>query len=90
MNDIQATGHADFFEDHHGQWWVVFLGIRYATHGYHNLGRETFLAPVEWTEDGWPIVNHGQKILETFEVDRDIPSHPWPTSPIRASCLRSA
>lgn len=22
----------------------------------HHLGRETFLAPVTWTEDGWPII----------------------------------
>jgi alpha-N-arabinofuranosidase len=24
---------------------------------YHHLGRETFLAPVEWNEEGWPVVN---------------------------------
>ena len=31
----------------------------------HNLGRETFLAPVVWDEDGWPVVgDHGRIALE--------------------------
>ena len=63
MNDIQATGHADFVEDPRGNWWAVFLGIRFADAGVHNLGRETFLAPVAWTQEGWPVVNEGNRIL---------------------------
>jgi alpha-N-arabinofuranosidase len=78
MNPIQATGHADFFEDHQGNWWAVFLGIRYAEFGFHNLGRETNLAPVEWTADGWPVVHGGQKVTLEMEVARDLPSHLWP------------
>ena len=53
---IQATGHGDLVQSPDGRWWMVFLGIR--PHGHwpcHNLGRETFLAPVTW-EDGWPLV----------------------------------
>ena len=53
---VQATGHGDLVEDGRGGWWLVFLGIR--SRGYpafHNLGRETFLAPVSWV-DGWPVV----------------------------------
>jgi alpha-N-arabinofuranosidase len=59
MSPVQATGHADFVEDQNGRWWAVFLGYRYSEHGFHPLGRETYLAPVEWTEDGWPKVNAG-------------------------------
>ncbi len=73
MSPIQAAGHADFFEDHVGRWWVVFLGIRYAEFGYHNLGRETFLAPVTWTSDDWPIVNEGERITLSMDVDRTMP-----------------
>lgn len=54
---IQATGHADLVQAHDGSWWMVFLGIR--PNGYpsvYHLGRETFLAPLIWTPDGWPIV----------------------------------
>ena len=60
-SEIQATGHADLLEDENGNWWLVFLGIRRFSHALlHNLGRETFLTPVVWTEAGWPVVgNHG-------------------------------
>lgn len=51
---IQNTGHADLVEAPDGSWWMVFLGVRPKS-GFHVLGRETFLAPVEWV-DGWPVV----------------------------------
>ena len=54
---IQNTGHADFVEATDGSWWMVLLGTRPrgGTPMYHVLGRETFLAPVDWV-DGWPRV----------------------------------
>jgi alpha-N-arabinofuranosidase len=82
MNDIQATGHADFVEDHRGNWWAVFLGIRFAD-GVHQLGRETFLAPVRWTGEGWPVVNDGNRILTDMETDKLPAPHPWPAEPVR-------
>jgi alpha-N-arabinofuranosidase len=51
---IQCAGHADLFDAPDGSWWAVFLGTR-PHEGMSVLGRETFLAPVHWT-DGWPIV----------------------------------
>ena len=68
-SEIQATGHADLLEDENGNWWLVFLGIRRFSHALlHNLGRETFLAKVEW-EDGWPIINRGVgKLEDTVEI----------------------
>lgn len=64
-HEIQATGHADLVEDQNGNWWAVFLAYRNFSHALlHNLGRETFLAPVHWTEDGWPIIGeNGQTEL---------------------------
>lgn len=57
---IQATGHADLVQYIDGSWWTVFLGIRPApipfSGKHHHLGRETFLAPVDWDEEGWPII----------------------------------
>jgi alpha-N-arabinofuranosidase len=79
MNPIQATGHADLFADHEGNWWAVFLGIRYAEHGFHNLGRETFLAPVVWTPDDWPMVNGGEKVATTMHLAQGLPAAPPPS-----------
>ncbi len=54
---IQNTGHADFVQAADGSWSMVFLGVRPRgiSPGFHVLGRETFLATVEWV-DGWPVV----------------------------------
>ena len=36
---------------------LICLAYRNFSHALlHNLGRETFLAPVHWTEDGWPAI----------------------------------
>jgi alpha-N-arabinofuranosidase len=78
---IEHTGHGDLVQAPDGSWWVVFLGVR-LRHGYFHLGRETFLAPVTWTGDGWPVVNHGRPI--EFDMDADLPpSHAWPSEPER-------
>lgn len=50
---IQNTGHGDLFQDGNGAWWAVLLGIR-NENGRFPLGRETFLTPVNWPENGWP------------------------------------
>ncbi|MCM3439267.1 glycoside hydrolase family 43 protein [Metabacillus halosaccharovorans] len=56
---IQATGHADLIQYKDGSWWTVFLAVRPAPifgGKTHHLGRETFLAPVDWTDNDWPII----------------------------------
>ena len=66
---IQATGHADLVEDGEGNWWMVFLGIRpQGGYYWHHLGRETFLAPVRWDAQGWPVVNDGKPIALDMKV----------------------
>jgi beta-xylosidase len=54
---IQNTGHSDLVEATDGSWWLVLLGVRPrgVSSGFHVLGRETFLVPVEW-RDGWPVI----------------------------------
>jgi alpha-N-arabinofuranosidase len=73
---IQAIGHADLFEDGRGNWWMVCLGIRLLdTQQRHNLGRETFLAPVCW-EDDWPVCgDHG---TVAPEMSGPLPGAPEP------------
>ena len=48
--NVQGTGHGDFVQAKDGSWWVVFLAYRHFGGSYHHMGRETFLAPVEWKE----------------------------------------
>ncbi|MCL6460125.1 MAG: glycoside hydrolase family 43 protein [Gorillibacterium sp.] len=57
---IQNTGHVDLIEDTNGDWWALFLGVRLVGSGYSVLGRETFLAPVKWTADGWPLIDNNE------------------------------
>ncbi|MEK4038730.1 glycoside hydrolase family 43 protein [Paenibacillus sp. FSL L8-0493] len=59
-NPIQYLGHADLIEDRNGDWWAVFLGVRLVDAKFTVLGRETFLAPVSWTEDGWPMIDNNE------------------------------
>jgi alpha-N-arabinofuranosidase len=59
---IQATGHADLVELADGSTWAVFLGIRPQGGRFHHLGRETFLAPVTFSADGWPTIGDGGRV----------------------------
>ena len=80
---IQATGHGDLVQDGNGAWWVVFLGIRPNGHWpYHHLGRETFLASVQWDADGWPTIGEGGKVAPHMAAPLP-PSHAWPVDPQR-------
>jgi len=70
-SEIRQTGHMDMVEGIDGQWWAVFLAVRpvHVEDGdvrLSQLGRETFLAPVEWHND-WPVVNKRRPI--TINMD---------------------
>lgn len=54
---ITSAGHADFVQTPEGDWWAVFLACRPYKGEHYNTGRETFLAPVEWLESGWCVIN---------------------------------
>jgi xylan 1,4-beta-xylosidase len=59
-NPITSTGHADFVTGPDGRDYAVFIGTRPYEGDYYNMGRETFIAPVTWT-DGWPVINPGNE-----------------------------
>jgi xylan 1,4-beta-xylosidase len=80
---IQATGHGDLVQDAGGNWWVVFLGIRPNGHWpCHHLGRETFLAPVTWDADGWPVIGTGGRVALEMSGPTP-PPQSWPAPPER-------
>lgn len=65
---IQGTGHGDFVQAADGSWWIAFLAYRNFGGAYHHIGRETCLAPVEWNEGEWPVVNGGNPIDTLMQV----------------------
>jgi len=67
---IQCTGHADLLELPDGRWIAVFLATRKNTNvPLTTLGRETFLAPVSWADDGWPVIgDNGYVELEMPDI----------------------
>lgn len=76
---IQNIGHGDLVDTPGGDWYLVMLGTR-PLNSAAELGRETFLAKVEW-EQGWPVVNPGegklllgQEVEETGKADANIDS----------------
>lgn len=79
---FQAIGHADLVQLKDGSWWLVSLGFRPKGGKYHHLGRETFLAPVNWTEDGWPIAGKKGVMMEEFPVP-NLPVHKWEKESVR-------
>ncbi|ACB76508.1 glycoside hydrolase family 43 protein [Opitutus terrae] len=60
---VTSTGHADLVIGPDGQWWSIFLGVRPYEGRFSPMGRETFLLPVTWTDDGWPrILEPGRRV----------------------------
>lgn len=53
---VTCTGHADLEIGPDGNWWAVFLACRPYAGEFWTTGRETFLLPVTWTDDGWPLI----------------------------------
>lgn len=51
------AGHGDIVDDVNGNWYIIMLASRQNAR-HCSIGRETFLAKVEW-EDGWPVINRG-------------------------------
>ncbi len=70
--ELQGTGHGDLVQDENGHWWMLHLGFRQIGRWltYHHLGREVFLTPVTFGEDGWFTAGHNGTALISFETDR--------------------
>lgn len=81
---IQGTGHGDFVQAPDGSWWVVFLAYRNFGGNYHHLGRETYLAPMKWEENEWPVVN-GNGTVDTL-----VECQTLPLVPMRQLSMRTA
>jgi xylan 1,4-beta-xylosidase len=78
---ISAAGHADLVQLQDGSWWGVCLGVR-QKNWVSALGRESFLAPVEWSTEGWPIMGE-QRRLRLDGPGPALPRQPLPPKPTR-------
>ena len=62
-NPVTCAGHADLVQTREGDWWAVFLACRPINNTFENLGRETFMMPVKWSEDGFPYMTQGDDLV---------------------------
>lgn len=74
-----SKGHGTLIDDVNGNWWIIYHAY---ANGYHTLGRQTLIEPVEWTSDGWfkakstaePIIpqkniKHGMQLSDNFSSE---------------------
>ena len=79
---IQGLGHADLVQAPDSSWWMICLGYRTSGYLQHVMGRETMLAPVQWEQGGWPVVN-GDGTLQTDMKCETLPLVPMAKDPER-------
>ncbi|ALD14395.1 glycoside hydrolase family 43 protein (plasmid) [Clavibacter capsici] len=60
---IQNVGHADLVDTPAGETWALVLGTR-PIDGAHTLGREVFLVPATWTDDGLVLAPGKGRVTE--------------------------
>lgn len=70
---IQGVGHGDLVQDKNGNWFILHLGFRQIGDwsAYHHLGREVFMTPVKFGDDGWFTAGNNGTTVETFEIQGD-------------------
>ena len=56
---VTTAGHADLVQAPDKSWYAVYLACRPYEGDHYNIGRETFMSPVTWTADGWPVITKG-------------------------------
>jgi xylan 1,4-beta-xylosidase len=56
-----SQGHGTLVDDVQGNYWIFYHAYE---KGYHSLGRQTLMLPVEWTKDHWFRVPSGIKSSE--------------------------
>lgn len=67
---IQGIGHGDLIQDEDGNTFLVCLGFRQSGTWvpYHHLGREVFLVPVYWNDNGWFEAGVNGIVKETMDM----------------------
>lgn len=58
---LQNCGHGKLMQTADGRWFLCFLCLRRDPDGTAPMGRETSIAEVTWTPDGWPVAAYGRR-----------------------------
>ncbi len=58
-----SQGHGTLVDDVEGNWWIMYHGYE---KGFHTLGRQTLMMPIEWTKDDWFRIPKGGKSIDEF------------------------
>ena len=79
--EIQGCGHGDLVEDENGRFWCVHLAFRMINMWvmHHITGREVYLVPVTFDENGWFTMGDNGTTRKEVETDklRDIRQEFW-------------
>ncbi len=70
---IQGIGHGDLVCDKNGNRYIISLGFRqmHLWMPYHHLGREVFLTPVQFDENGWFTAGTDGTADDSYEIEGD-------------------
>ena len=60
---VDRAGHADITDTPSGKWYGVFLAVRPNECNRVNTGRETYILPVDWSEE-FPVFEGGMQALQ--------------------------
>ena len=73
QSTIQGIGHGDLVQDDQGNTFMFCLGFRQTGmwQPFHHLGREVFIVPVHWNEDGWFTAGVDGIVCKEMELDID-------------------
>ncbi len=71
---LQCCGHGMPVSTPTGEWYIVYLTLRKSPDGWGFTGRETCLDRMEWTPDGWPLVNRGRGPGQIGRIPEDTKS----------------
>ena len=70
---IQGIGHGDLICDKNGSWHILCLGFRqiHIWQPYHTLGREVFMIPVQFDDEGWFTAGKDGTADAEYEIEGD-------------------
>lgn len=70
---LQNCGHGKLLQTADGRWYLCYLCLR-RDGASAPMGRETAIAEVDWTADGWPVVRHGRRPATVLALPVDAPA----------------